>query len=321
MQGIHQEDQSLHTNARAATKCELTVGELKSSGRSVGVAVRVRAPNVSHLQQDDGDTQLRNSAPIDGGPAIGPQTELSMTTIGGVPVAAVTFDAACALVGTAAPSSDGLPIRLVNAWSIALSDRDADYREVLCGPGVNLPDGAPVSWAIKVRHFSARKSERVRGPSMFWSCTQPGRLVSAPLLLGGTEEVLHGLDSAIRRLNPKIQIAGMYAPPYAPLTDASLRSWATKATSCGATHMWVGLGTPKQDYATAYLARATGLPCIGVGAAFGFYAGSQRQAPSWVQRIAFEWLFRLLTEPKRLWRRYLIGNVRFVIVVARRWRR
>jgi N-acetylglucosaminyldiphosphoundecaprenol N-acetyl-beta-D-mannosaminyltransferase len=85
--------------------------------------------------------------------------------------------------------------------------------------------------------------------------------------------------------------------------------------------VWIGLGTPKQDFEAARLARATGRCCIGVGAAFDFAAGAKREAPAALRRFGLEWAFRLATEPGRLWRRYVLGNPRFLLLLFRAWRR
>ena len=116
---------------------------------------------------------------------------------------------------------------------------------------------------------------------------------------------------------PGITIVGTHAPPFGPFDDGVIEALAARITSVAPQIVWVGLGTPKQDFVAARLVAATNVTCVAVGAAFDFLAGTKREAPGWVQWCGLEWLFRLMTEPRRLWRRYLLGNARFLRIAAR----
>jgi N-acetylglucosaminyldiphosphoundecaprenol N-acetyl-beta-D-mannosaminyltransferase len=137
-------------------------------------------------------------------------------------------------------------------------------------------------------------------------------------LYGSTPEVLDRLGRAIADRWPGAEVVGAESPPFRELTDADLRAAAKRMDGAGADLVWVGLGTPKQDDAVHRLARLGPATYVAVGAAFDFLAGTKRQAPVWMQRRGLEWCFRLATEPRRLWRRYLLGNLRFIRVVLRR---
>jgi N-acetylglucosaminyldiphosphoundecaprenol N-acetyl-beta-D-mannosaminyltransferase len=117
-----------------------------------------------------------------------------------------------------------------------------------------------------------------------------------------------------------LEVAGTYAPPFRPLTDNEARDTAALINAAHPHIVWVGLGTPKQDEWVGRFRPLLDAPVlIAVGAAFDFHAGTVRQAPRWMMSMGLEWFFRLLREPRRLWRRYLVGNPRFVALVLRQW--
>jgi N-acetylglucosaminyldiphosphoundecaprenol N-acetyl-beta-D-mannosaminyltransferase len=136
-------------------------------------------------------------------------------------------------------------------------------------------------------------------------------------LFGGTPEALEKLQAELRAEEPRIVIAGVESPPFRELSDAEVAEAAGRMRAAGADAVWVGLGAPKQDVMAARLRDVDAAAAIFcVGAAFDFVAGTVPRAPLWMQRSGLEWLHRLLSEPRRLWRRYLIGNPRFVMGVV-----
>ena len=131
---------------------------------------------------------------------------------------------------------------------------------------------------------------------------------------GATDEVLEQLRENLLKKFPKLEIAGMYSPPFRPLTDEEKGEIADRINAAKPDIVWCGLGTPKQDYWVAeFRPRLDCAAILAVGAAFNFHAGQVRQAPPWMMKIGLEWMFRLCVEPRRLWRRYIIGNPRFVL--------
>jgi len=241
--------------------------------------------------------------------------------IGGVPFRAAEFhETVDWVVSLAAGTHRGVNIRFLNAWNVALAHRDSGYRSLLMQRGINLPDGMPVAWLLKLRGADA-VADRIRGPSFFGEVMRQG--IPAKLrhyLLGGSPAVLAQLTPMLTNRYDGVRIVGEYAPPFAPLTEDYLRDCIERIRPTQPDLVWVGLGTPKQDYAGDELATALGVPVLNVGAAFDFAAGAKREAPMWMQRSGFEWLFRLVSEPRRLWRRYLVGNIRFLIAVLIEWR-
>jgi N-acetylglucosaminyldiphosphoundecaprenol N-acetyl-beta-D-mannosaminyltransferase len=135
---------------------------------------------------------------------------------------------------------------------------------------------------------------------------------------GGAEGVPERLAQRLRERFAGLSIAGWYSPPFRPLTPAEDDALVHRINEADPDILWVGLSTPKQErWMSTHIGRLRVPVVIGVGAAFDFHAGLKRQAPRWMQRSGLEWLFRLLTEPRRLWRRYLINNPVFVLHVVR----
>jgi N-acetylglucosaminyldiphosphoundecaprenol N-acetyl-beta-D-mannosaminyltransferase len=246
----------------------------------------------------------------------------------GVPIAAHTRrSAACEVVRLArlhratrsAAGARGSDVHLCNAHTLALADRDQELRGILGSAALNLPDGQSVVWANQLLHRDTPlPATRVYGPDLFLDVFGHGQNAGLRhYLLGATPEVLDALRSELLRRFPKARIVGTCSPPFRSLTALELRDEERAILASGADIVWVGLGTPKQDVRAAQLAAALPVVSVAVGAAFDFVAGHKRQAPPWVQRRGLEWAFRLGCEPRRLWRRYLFGNARFLSGVAR----
>jgi N-acetylglucosaminyldiphosphoundecaprenol N-acetyl-beta-D-mannosaminyltransferase len=129
--------------------------------------------------------------------------------------------------------------------------------------------------------------------------------------------VLEALVNQIAKDYPDLELVGAESPPFRDLTEVEQREQIARIHAAKANVVWLGLGTPKQDFEAARIARGAPVVAIGVGAAFDFVAGSLREAPRWMQRSGLEWLFRLVSEPRRLWRRYTAGSARFVAAAMR----
>ncbi|WP_019707595.1 WecB/TagA/CpsF family glycosyltransferase [Streptomyces xinghaiensis] len=219
-----------------------------------------------------------------------------------------------AQAGPAALAPAGSDVHLCNAYTLALADRDPALLRTLRSAFLNLADGQPVVWANQLLHRgTALPRGRVYGPDLMldvFSMSQGTGL--RHYLLGSTPEVLAALQRELRRRFPRAVLAGSCSPPFRSLTAQELRDQEEDIRARGADIVWVGLGTPLQDHRAAELSAALPVVTMAVGAAFDFIAGSKRQAPSWMQQGGLEWLFRLGCEPRRLWRRYLFGNARFV---------
>ena len=244
-------------------------------------------------------------------------TPFRSAPVGGVPFAATDMQSAIDWVLHGAVA-DRLPVnvRLANAFNVALASRDKSYRDVMVNHGVNLPDGTPIVWFLRL-HPRTRSAGRVRGPSFFTSMlAQSAGSRVRHFLLGGSPSTLKQLQRNLRESHPDLIIAGSYSPPFAAVDRAFIEDCAKAVRLAEPDVVWVGLGTPKQDFVGTELARLLEIPTVNVGAAFDFVAGSTREAPQWIQRSGFEWLHRLCSEPRRLWRRYVFGNARFLWVAT-----
>lgn len=208
----------------------------------------------------------------------------------------------------------GLSVRLINAYLVMVADQDRDYRDLVRQHGVNMPDGMSIARAMAL--LGAPEARQVRGPSFFVTVIERGLDAGIRhFFVGATEETLRAMAERMRKRWPNIQIAGLYSPPFAPYSDALVEDIMDRVPEdCDV--IWVGLGSPKQDWVSQAIADRTGNACAGVGAAFDFEAGTVPVAPRWIQRVGGEWLFRLVSEPKRLWRRYLFGNTAFMRIVG-----
>jgi exopolysaccharide biosynthesis WecB/TagA/CpsF family protein len=245
-----------------------------------------------------------------------PKAELTVVPCLGVPITVCTpTEAALEVVRLATTDLDhGVDIHLCNAYTLALADKNLGYKAMLQKAAINFPDGKSVVWANKLLHRrSVIPNDRVYGPDLFLDVFGKGQdLRLRHYLLGSTPQVLAELETELRRRFPNAQIVGAESPPFRTLTEQEIAEQEARLVESTAQVVWVGLGTPKQDWESARLAEEIPAVFLAVGAAFDFIAGEKRQAPLWMQRNGLEWLFRLAVEPRRLWRRYLFGNARFL---------
>lgn len=231
----------------------------------------------------------------------------------GVRIDVLTQDAA---VHAVLHSPESLTVHLCNAYTLAVADRDAGFRERLNRGSLNLMDGMPLVWLARRAGF--RSAERVYGPELMRAALDQSQTVGTRhFLWGSTEHVLGALEASIRSQWPSAVICGSASPPFRPLTDNDIAEAVATFDRHRADVVWVGMGTPQQDELVERLAAIGSHRFVAVGAAFDFIAGTKPQAPVVLQRTGLEWLFRLMSEPKRLWRRYLLGNSRFIWSVIR----
>lgn len=236
--------------------------------------------------------------------------------VGGLPLRRQRPDEAAARVCASAIDNYGelgQDVHLVNAYTIALTNSDDEYAELLANASMNFPDGRPLTW---IPVSGGGKLHQVRGPQLFLDCMDVGRRLGVRhYLLGGSDQTLSALQQSLHARFPGVEIVGAASPPFRPLTTAEITLQDKKIRESGAHIVWVGLGTPKQDYECARIGASLPVTAVAVGAAFDFVAGSKREAPRWMSKVGIEWMFRLASEPRRLWRRYLIGNAVFLWVV------
>jgi N-acetylglucosaminyldiphosphoundecaprenol N-acetyl-beta-D-mannosaminyltransferase len=212
---------------------------------------------------------------------------------------------------------EGVHVHLCNAWTMVLaSEADSPSRSsIACPHAINLIDGVPLARAIA----SKAKAPVVttRGPSLFESAVPAlARAGFRQLMFGSTSETLGLLEAHFRRLSPNTEKSIMtYAPPFEPLDPSTLEAHAQRILDARPDVVWVGLGTPKQDILAHYVSDSIGIPTICVGAAFDFSAGTIKSAPDWLRGTGLEWIYRFTQDPRRLWRRYTVGNAKFARLV------
>jgi N-acetylglucosaminyldiphosphoundecaprenol N-acetyl-beta-D-mannosaminyltransferase len=192
---------------------------------------------------------------------------------------------------------------------------DPDYGAVMEAADLVTPDGMPLVWGLRL--LGVAGATRVYGPDLTPAVCHLAAEQGIPVgFYGGAEDVLATLTAKLARRFPGLQIAYCSSPPFRPLTHDEERRTVDGLNRSGARILFVGLGAPKQERWMAAHKHEVNAVMLGVGAAFDFLAGKKRQAPRLVQRLGLEWLYRLVHEPRRLWRRYLYRNPRFVVPFA-----
>ncbi|HET6870751.1 MAG TPA: WecB/TagA/CpsF family glycosyltransferase [Solirubrobacteraceae bacterium] len=205
-----------------------------------------------------------------------------------------------------------------NVHTVMAAQEDPELRAALMSSSLNVPDGQPLVWAMNALGHSL--TDRVYGPElMARACARAGNSELRFYLYGGRDnDALARLGASLRRRFPGVNFVGGYAPPFRALTAEEQAAVIEDINESEADVVWVGIGVPKQEkWMAALRPHLDAAVLIGVGAAFDFHAGIVPQAPPRLQRAGLEWAYRLAREPRRLWRRYLRYNPRFVAAFAR----
>ena len=195
---------------------------------------------------------------------------------------------------------------------------DAALQQILNRAFLCTPDGMPTVWIGRAKGFDM---SRVYGPDLMLALMEATqKLPVRHFFYGGAEGVADELKAKLEVRFPGVQIAGTYCPPFRPLNEAELAALKAQVSESKVDLFWVGLSTPKQErFMAAHLNQLDVKIMLGVGAAFDFHSGRVIQAPRWIQRSGLEWLFRLLTNPRRLGKRYLVQVPRFASLVVLDW--
>jgi N-acetylglucosaminyldiphosphoundecaprenol N-acetyl-beta-D-mannosaminyltransferase len=197
------------------------------------------------------------------------------------------------------------------------SQADEELRNIHNRSGMTTPDGMPMVWC---GHYAGVKSmERVYGPDLMLEVCRAAVATGWKMYFyGAADGVPESLAERLSELYPGLTIAGTFSPPFRELTADEEREFAKMINASGADIVWVGLSTPKQErWMNRMRPLLDAAVLVGVGAAFDIHAGRLPQAPRWMQRSGLEWLYRLVREPRRLARRYLSNNPRFVVKIVR----
>lgn len=230
-------------------------------------------------------------------------------------VDATSYDAACDQIERWAMAGRSCYVIAANVHVVMTAYWQRTFQAVVNQAALVTPDGMPLVWALRL--LGVPSAVRVYGPDLMLAwCDRAARSGVPIFLYGGTATMLAKLEQRLCDAFPGLAIVGSYAPPFRPLTVEEEAADVERIRGSGARVLLVGLGCPKQE---EWMARHQGrlpLVMIGVGAAFSFHSGEVSQAPRWMMRQGLEWLYRLLVEPRRLWRRYLLNNPAFVVLMG-----
>ncbi len=207
-------------------------------------------------------------------------------------------------------------ITVNNVHTVIEGVRDSYYKKIINDAFLALPDGKPLSVVAKLK--GEKNISRIFGPSFMEKTIDWGQKDNlSHFFFGSSEKILDKLKSSINFKFPEAKIAGMISPPYRPLTESENINYLNKINEANADIIWIGLGAPKQEkwMYENYMHLNRGV-MIGIGAGFDYIAGNTQHAPEWMKNLSLEWLYRLIQEPGRLWKRYLVTNTLFLFYIT-----
>lgn len=222
-----------------------------------------------------------------------------------------------AVIERAAAGSPGAYVCLTNVHTTVESRRLPELRAAAEGAFLSVPDGMPLAWILRRRGYT--RTEKVTGIEYMPLVAAAGVDVGLRHhLYGGAPGVAARAARRLERLVPGVQVVGATSPPFTDLDEWPIADLRAEIARTRPHVLWVGLGAPKQEIWMATMSEFLEVPVmVGVGAALDYLAGEKRPAPAFLRHVGLEWLFRLAEEPKRLWRRYLVTNSRFVWLLVR----
>jgi len=239
------------------------------------------------------------------------------TRVLGVPISTINMGVAVRTILYWVKHRNAQYICVRDVHGIMRAQEDPALMAIHHGAGLITPDGMPLAWTLKARGY--RDAGRVCGADLVAALCQAS--VSAGTrhyLYGGKPGVAERMEAKLIEMFPGLQIIGSSTPPFRPLTHEEDEAAIAEISAKQPDVVWVGLSTPKQEYwMRDHVSRIPGATLVGIGAAFDFYAGDVKRAPRWMHSSGLEWLHRLISEPRRLWRRYLILAPKFVMLMAR----
>jgi len=235
----------------------------------------------------------------------------------GVKVSVTNLAAACETIGQWISVKQKAYICIAPVSTIVECQKDEQYRLIVNKADMTTPDGMPLVWLGRVK--GEKTIGRTYGPDLLLRlCELSQKTGYRHYFFGGSAKTIQLLPLRLKEQFPKLNIVGNFSPPFRDGYDQENEEIINKINAANPDILWVGLGSPKQDYWMHVHRSKLNCPVIvGVGAAFDFVAGTKPQAPIWMRRIGLEWFFRLVCEPHRLWRRYLIGNTQFIYLLIK----
>jgi N-acetylglucosaminyldiphosphoundecaprenol N-acetyl-beta-D-mannosaminyltransferase len=240
---------------------------------------------------------------------------MTSTDILGTPIAITDLAGATAHLLQRVAARQGGYVCLRDVHGVMLARRDPELRAIHSDAAMNLPDGMPLVHVARWRGH--RAIGRVAGTDLVEALADAGRGAALRhYFYGGKPGVAEAMAATLARRFPGLVVAGCASPPFGEIDEAVMKQALAAIVAAHADVVWVGLSTPKQErWMHRHHHALPGMTLIGVGAAFDFITGEVARAPRWMQRATLEWLHRLLSEPRRLWRRYLVLAPRFAWLV------
>lgn len=234
----------------------------------------------------------------------------------GIQIAAVDYEAAVEQIMSAACARRALGVSALAVHGVMTGALDPVHANRLNRLELVVPDGQPVRWALQWLH-GVRLPDRVYGPNLTLAVCRRAAEEGLPIYLYGSKpDVLARLQANLTARFPKLQIVGMQPSRFRQVSPAEKLEIVQEIQASGARLLMVGLGCPRQEVWVYEHLDQLAMPMLAVGAAFDFHAGTLAQAPSGLQQYGLEWLFRLVREPRRLWRRYLLLNPHYLYLVG-----
>jgi N-acetylglucosaminyldiphosphoundecaprenol N-acetyl-beta-D-mannosaminyltransferase len=235
----------------------------------------------------------------------------------GINVSAINLALACQLVESCIENKEKIYICVAPVSTLVSCHEDPRYRNVVNEADIVTPDGMPLVWWARRKGF--KQVQRTYGPDFMLALCDFGQNQEYKhYLLGATVDTCRKLEQNLKTRFLDIKIVGAFSPPFRELSEEENQQMIEDINSAHPDIVWVGLGSPKQDFwMKRNRDKINASVLVGVGAAFDFIAGVKPQAPRWMRQSGLEWLFRLCSEPQRLWKRYLIGNTKFIYYLLR----
>lgn len=195
---------------------------------------------------------------------------------------------------------------------------DSKYYDIINKAGLTVPDGIPLVWIGRMK--GSQTIQRTCGPDFLQEFCRIGQSSAMRhYFFGGSEEGLQKLIKNLKAKFPDVQIAGFHTPGMRTVGQLEDQAVVDAINASNADVLWIGLGSPKQDVWMYNHRQLLNVPVLlGVGAAFDFLSGQKKRAPVWMRRCGLEWFYRLCSEPKRLWKRYLFGNTKFIYYLIKK---
>jgi len=249
-------------------------------------------------------------------PRIGSAMPRKGQSVLGTWIDALVWDDAIRQVMAWGAARESRYICICNVHAVVTATRDPEFKRAVNGADMATSDGAPIAWALRKLGFPMQ--ERINGPDLMWRYLREAERSGQTIFFyGSTGDTLAKLRISIAREFPGLKVAGMHSPPFRAISPAEDEAEVEKINCSGANVVFVGLGCPKQEKWMAAHRGRIGAVMIGVGAAFDYHSGTVKRAPVWCQHNGLEWLYRLVSDPRRLLKRYMVTNTLFILGFSR----